>query len=531
MDALASGRGERIATRDAIGAGPRTIAGVLEASGVKTVISPVDRFLAGKYDQGDFNALLLSAMTSDLTAARKTVRKWRTCHDGVTLIGGPIAGDPVWALRKTGGDVAVTGEGEETLKELLFIGLETLIDCDLQEVRGVSFRKNGQLTSNPLRPVQGREFFTKYKPSVERITDYPLFKAARIYVEALRGCSNYNRARIGPLGEKCTYCETCTEAELTERYDCPQGIPPGCGYCSVPSLYGPPRTRPQSLIVEEVNGLLELGVRRVVLSAPGFLDYGRDLLVYPQPLTDPRQPEPNYDAVESLLNALTGLDAVEDGSASIMIENLKASLVTERAAKILGSYLRGTPVSVGFETGSEEHSKQLGRPDSPREVLDALKRLKMAGLRPYVYFIHGLPGQSPETVEETIHTMNEAKRLGAERVIMYRFQSLPRSAFTGCPSGPPSSSDELSMRLTKAAAAVNRAAKDELLGSRVRVVAAERYDRDPSYTIAYPLRHGPVVLVKGSRWNTGDIIDVTIVDLVSDRIVRAEDTLGFNYRV
>ena len=51
------------------------------------------------------------------------------------------------------------------------------------------------------------------------------------------------------------------------------------------------------------------GVTRIVLSAPCFLDYGRDLLVEPEPLTDPRSPESNYNEIEKLLTAGTSKGA------------------------------------------------------------------------------------------------------------------------------------------------------------------------------------------------------------------------------
>ncbi len=119
---------------------------------------------------------------------------------------------------------------------------------------------------------------------------------------------------------------------------------------------------------------------RVVLSAPCFLDYGRDLLVEPEPLTDPRNPEPNYDEIEKLLSSLTDIPRIKDETAAFMIENIKASLVKEKAAKLLGTYLTGTPVSIGFETGSETHSELMGRPSTPRETLTAIGRLKKSGL-------------------------------------------------------------------------------------------------------------------------------------------------------
>ena len=368
--------------------------------------------------------------------------------------------------------------------------------------------------------MQGREVFERYPASTRVIGDYPIHHAARVYVEVVRGCSNYNRARTGPLGGRCKWCDRCTMGGLTERYDCPMGIPPGCGYCSVPSLYGPPRSKPQRLVHREVEGLVRFGVHRVVLSAPGFLDYGRDLLVDPEPLTDPRSPEPNYEALESLFESLYSISEVADGSVSIMIENIMASLVTDRAATILGRHLEGTSVSIGFETGCGDHSRLIGRPDTPAECHGAVRRLRRVGLKPYVYFIHGLPGQSEETVDRTVSAIRQAADEGAERVILYRFMSLPWSAFHGCPSGPPAAKDRLSSRIYEAARAANRARKEAAVGTRLRVVTAEPYDRDPSLTVAYPMKHGPVVLVENIQGSVGEVMDVTVTSIASDRAVR-----------
>jgi radical SAM superfamily enzyme YgiQ (UPF0313 family) len=203
-----------------------------------------------------------------------------------------------------------------------------------------------------------------------------------------------------------------------------------------------------------------------------------------------------------------------------MIENVKASLVTERAAATLGRYLEGTPVSIGFETGCPEHSRLIGRPATPAECLEAVRRLRRAGLRPYIYFIHGLPGQTEETVDRTVQAIRESVRLGAERVILYRFMSLPWSAFSGCPSGPPAARDPLSRRVYEAAREANRGRKEAAVGSKVRVVLAEPYDRDPSLTVAYPMKHGPVVLVEGTQGREGDIIEVELTSVASDRAVR-----------
>ncbi|MBA7621004.1 hypothetical protein ES703_28361 [subsurface metagenome] len=522
VDALASGKGSRVATRDVIGAGPRAIAGVLEAGVQRPKLAPVAAVLEEHVDLREYDALLVSGMTSDLTAIRRTVSRWKKGSEGPVLIGGPVTSEPERALRKTKADIAVVGEAELTLNELLELGLsqgDSPSENDLKSVRGIAYRGEEGIVFTGLRPVMERSIYDSFDPSTEIIADYPLYMSARVYVEVLRGCSNYHRTTLSSQ-HTCSGCDLCQEGSLEERYYCPDGIPPGCGYCSVPSLYGPPRSRSVNRVVNEIQGLLDRGVTRLVLSAPGFLDYGRDLLVEPQPLTDPRHPEPNYEAIEVLFSGLRELDAIAQGKASLMIENIKGSLVTERAAKVLGLYLGGTPVNIGFETGSAEHSLRLGRSSTPSENLTAIRRLRRAGMKPYAYFIHGLPGQTSATASETVKTIDSSVGAGASRIILYRFQSLPMSAFQNEPGAPPASRDPQSKRVQDAARRANRRLKEDLLGTEIDVVIAEPYDRDRRFHVTYPMLHGPVVLVEGVEGRAGDVFRVVVEEVVSDRIVK-----------
>ena len=521
VDALAHGRGSRVATRDVIGVGPRAIAGVLEARGHPPRIALAEQVITGAIDLAEYDILLVSGMTADLHTVRKVVSQWRGESNGSVVVGGPISSEPAIALEKTGADIAVVGEAELTLNELMDAGLiqDGLPRIrSLERVRGVAFPRGEETCFTGLRPVMKRSVFDTFTPSTNAIADYPLYTSARVYVEAVRGCSNYHRSTLGAGG--CLDCGLCREGSLEERYDCPAGFPPGCGYCSVPSLYGPPKSRSIDRVANEVHALLDLGVKRIVLSAPGFLDYGRDLLVEPSPLTDPRHPEPNYEAIEGLLSRLTGLDGFSEGSYSLMIENIKGSLVTDKAAKILGRYLKGTPVNIGFETGSPEHSVRLGRPSTPAENLAAIGKLRKAGMLPYAYFIHGLPGQSETTVEETVKTINASVNSGASRIILYRFQPLPMSAFHEMPRAPPAARDKLSKRISLATNGANKGLKEDLVGQEISVVVAEPYRKDRGLHVAYPMLHGPVVLVEGVQGRIGEVIRIKVAGVVSDRMVR-----------
>jgi hypothetical protein len=77
VDALASGRGKRLATRDVIGAGPRAVAGVLEERGLTPRIVQAEVLLRGDFDLGGYDLLLASGMTSDFRAVKRVVERWR----------------------------------------------------------------------------------------------------------------------------------------------------------------------------------------------------------------------------------------------------------------------------------------------------------------------------------------------------------------------------------------------------------------------------------------------------------------------
>jgi radical SAM superfamily enzyme YgiQ (UPF0313 family) len=268
------------------------------------------------------------------------------------------------------------------------------------------------------------------------------------------------------------------------------------------------------------------------LSAPGFLDYGREKKVEPLPLTDPRYPEPNYEEVNRLLSNLNNINEINVGRVSLMIENLKSVLVTEKAANILGKYLKGTSVNIGFETGSALHSCQLGRPDTPEDVYNSIDRLNRVGLKPYVYFIHGLPGQTKETIKSTVNAIKKSSKLGASRIILYRFKSLPMSALSKFPSGPPVKSDRNSKKIHDVAEKVNKNSKNAMIGSVLPVVIAEQFNWDKRYMVAYPMNHGPVILLENADSMEGKIVNVIITSVASERMVYGKiESLCFKERV
>ncbi|MFQ5831121.1 MAG: B12-binding domain-containing radical SAM protein [Candidatus Thorarchaeota archaeon] len=517
VDALSAGSGRRTSSRDSIGCGPRTVGGVLERHEVPCRIARAEEIAATPKKMRSYEHLAITAMTMDLPVTQSIVQKWRRTNPvGRVVIGGPLASDSTKVLRGLKPDVLVVGEGEGTLNDLLELGFfEDETDCS--NVQGIGYFQGKKPIINPLRPpLSPSEISEIFVPSTTRIVDYATYQASKVYVEVLRGCSNFKRTTIPlPDGRECTECDNCESDDPEERQECPENIPAGCGFCSVPSTWGPPRSRSPESIEREVRELLDLGVHRIVLEAPDFLDYYRGT----NTLTNPCEPPANIDAISDLIRRLAALETVEEGDVHISVENVKACLFTEEVASVLSTSMRGISPNIGVETGSDEHMRRIGKCGSTEDVLTAVRTAVAYGMSPFVYLIYGLPGETPETIQDSIHFMHSAAKAGAQRIILYGFRALPGSAFSDLPE--PEYGDPAGVRLRREAASINRARKRDYVAKRVRGIAAEPSWEQHGYTMFYPLEEGPLITVKGG-FSAGTVRDIVIRRVLSSGLVEGD---------
>ncbi len=520
IDATAAGKGRRRFTRDAIGCGVRSICGVLEEHDIYCKILLAENVIEKGF-QDDFTTLLISGMSMDKIAIKRVIKVWRRNKHGKVVVGGPVTSELEQALREMKADLIVIGEGEITLHELLISNYFTNGNLSaLKNINGIGYLdQNNEFILSEFRKYSTNNEFKKFKASTKRIRDYPNHFSAKVYVECLRGCSNFGGTRIQlPDGRKCSECGFCESEFLEDRANCPSEIPPGCGFCSVPSLFGPSRSKSVEHIVKEIEELVELNVKRIVLSAPDFLDFGRDELVAPKPLISTSSPKANTKKINELLSKIYAIDRIAKGQIWIEVENIKATLFTEELAKILSKHLPNSPFSIGCETGSETHARLLGRPSGPKDTLRAVKIAHKYGLKAHVYFIHSLPGQTKKTAEETAEFIKKLEPF-IEKVTIYRFRPLPLSAFGDFPDPQPAIYNPVSKLIADAANEVNLRKKKDLVGEIVQVIISEPNLRDERGTIAYILSGGPMVAVEDSRDKIGEIVNVKIKKAISEKLV------------
>ena len=552
VDCLAIGEEKRKFSRDFIGGGPKLIAGILNQIRIKDLNIKIIRAenLVFKKEiptntLSSYDVCLISAMTMDIKSVRNVIRLWRKINnDKIIIIGGPITADNA-LLKKIDADISVFGEGEikicSIIKLILRYGkkLNEELYNKLKEINGISFRYAGMLDfTNP--SLNLKEFVDITDPNLflEHIRQYENYKTARVYVECLRGCSNYFRTKFELIGhQKCLEtCNICKTVELNTTLKCPSNIPPGCGFCSTINTFGYPKSRKIEEIITEVEELLKIGVKRIVLGGPDFLDYKREEFVKDNILTTPNiPPEPNYELLEMLINHIICLKPIRDKKAQIFIENVKANLCTDRALKTI-SKIPNAIFSIGCETGSDEFAYQLGRPYPPSRTLNVIKNALSSGIRVHVYFIHSLPGETINYIKESIEFINKLYKLGVDKITIYKYQEIPGSPFHMLKNKKElikQNNKELNRyrkKLVRLIINYNRMKKEEMINQHYNVFIAESSFFNTSDAIGYIIKGGPKVLIKNAANQLGKEKRVIVRRVLSDKLVQGEIDSSYEKR-
>jgi len=501
-----------------VGAGPRVVAGILEEFD-ETLLYPYEAIITNIGTVRDFDAVFISAMSSDYGAVKRLLEKLRKLFKGPIVLGGPLSFEYSKILSELQVDYVIVGEAEIPLRhfvECLKRGGDRV--C-FENTPALAFRDNDQVILTSRHLYTPKELLSRIKPWTRVDESYKPTWIYRFYVEVLRGCSNFARPLVRAGKLNCVLCMKCRSPILSERINCPSNIPPGCGFCSVPFISGYPRSRSVKSIVNEVEELVQHSARRIVLSAPDFLDYRREELVEGQ-LTDPCSPPANINAIEDLLNSVFSIEEVKSGKVTVMIENVKACLVNESVAKILSRYLKGTTVHIGLETGCNWYNnKVLGKPISVEQVIEACRILKNAGLRPYVYLMYNLPLATREVYLETIRAVRTLSYVGVEKITLYKYIKLPATAFEKLNDVETKKflRDVIS-ELKNLVDKYNTAAKRSLIGKRIEVYVV----RTKRGVYGYPVKHGPVIVISSRNTPRGKVDGckcvVEVVD-ISSRVV------------
>jgi radical SAM superfamily enzyme YgiQ (UPF0313 family) len=243
-------------------------------------------------------------------------------------------------------DFVLRGEPELTLRELIDSLEEAEGDgtVDLSHVQGLAWRRDGQIVINADRPF------------IPNLDNLPL---------PMHHLLPLDKYRIPMLNGPYAFVVTS------------RGCPAGCRFCIKHVSYQySVRVRSPKNIMEELWLLNDLGVHNIHM--------------YTDLFTVDRQ------QVMGLCNLI-----LKDGLKIRWTCNSRVDFVDEEMLQLMGK--SGCwMISWGIESANEEILRRARKGTSLEKVGRALRWSKAAGIKNWGYFIIGLPGETEETIQQTI---------------------------------------------------------------------------------------------------------------------------------
>jgi len=337
------------------------LAGALEREGVDVQIMD---FLVARYHPQKLRRKLaeyrpqlvgVTCVTMNSGLATKILRVCKDFDPNITtVIGGPHASfTPDETLRRAPWvDVIAIGEGETTLVELCH---QVASAGDYGRVAGIAFADEGTVVKTAPRPL------------LEDLDQLPL--PARHLLPL---------ARYQALGVPCTV--------TTSR-----GCPYGCIFCSAHQMFGRKvHFRSPGLVVDEIEML--------------YRDFGfNQINIVDDTFTV------NHDHAGQVCEEILKRDLNIAWSTYARVDNVTGDLMT------LMRRAGCETVLFGIESSDENILKTIRKGITPEDIRRGVKIACGAGFRVLTSFIFGLPGETPDSVRNTMAFADELnKNYGAE---------------------------------------------------------------------------------------------------------------------
>jgi len=182
-----------------------------------------------------------------------------------------------------------------------------------------------------------------------------------------------------------------------------EGCDNRCAYCVIPDIRGKFRSRPQENIIEEARGLVESGVRELIVVAQDITRYGLDIY-----------------GKSCLASLLTGLCAI-DGLKWIRLHYLYPNEIDEELIDVIAENDKIIKyLDIPIQHINDDILKNMNRRGTGGEIRSLFRRLRqrLPGLVLRTSIISGLPGEGEKEFEELAEFLRETK---IERVGVFAY--------------------------------------------------------------------------------------------------------------
>jgi threonylcarbamoyladenosine tRNA methylthiotransferase MtaB len=277
-----------------------------------------------------------------------------------------------------------------------------------------------------------------------------------------------------------------------------------CSYCIIPYVRPSMHSRPLDEIVAEVEGMVEHGVREIVLTGIHLGHYGVDW--------NSRRPKHEWTRLVHLLRGLVRLS----GPFRIRLSSIEATEVTRELIDVIGEHSdRVCPhLHICLQSGSDDVLRRMRRRWGVQRFVDRCRlvqeKLDLPALTTDV--IVGFPGESEDDFRQTVKVCRD---IGFSKIHIFPFS--PRHGTPAATMPDPIPADAKARRvqvLTDVERELRHQYNRQLLGRELQVLVEAS---DGHVSTGTSCRYATVD-VEQTGANVGALVDVRITTCQTDRL-------------
>ena len=310
----------------------------------------ISDFYSTNYDIVGF-----SVMSAGYNQTMDIVRRLKADHpDTITVFGGPhvsVVMDEI--LKEPFIDLAVYGEGEITFHEIIErIDPDILSNTNvLSKINGLIYRDGNRIVVNPPRNL------------IDNLDELPM-----------PAFDLFNMDRYpGPF------------PIITSR-----GCPFNCVFCASSAIWGRTwRKRSPESIVREIEYLLTKYGKRPILFQDDAVNIDKKRM---------------HEICDLILKRKFGVPVV--------LRGVRVDLVDKNIAKKMRK-MGTTNIGIGIESANDSMLKKMGKKTTTSKILKGIKNLHSAGIAVDGQFMIGNPGETLETVQNSLAFIKKSKIFNA----------------------------------------------------------------------------------------------------------------------
>lgn len=284
-------------------------------------------------------------------------------------------------------------------------------------------------------------------------------------------------------------------AYITVMYGCDNF----CSYCIVPYVRGRERSRDPDMILREAEGLLESGVKEIMLLGQNVNSYGKGL---------PGDP--------TFAGLLRRLDAMGIPRIRFMTSHPK-----DLSDDLIGTMAEGKHILPQFhlpvQSGNDEILQKMNRHYTREQYLDRVARLRKAvpGIGLSTDIIVGFPGETEAQFEDTMSLVQEVRYDSA-----FTFIYSPRTGTRAAEMDgllPSEVTGERIKRLIDLQEGLQQETLRRFVGTEEEILA-EGLSRRSELAVSGKGRHAVSVTVEGNAEDVGKILRCRITGLKNNTL-------------